>query len=411
MAGSDLSLDDARRVAVAAQGFGGRRRTVTRADVLRVIDRLHVIQIDPISVVVRTQYMPAYSRLGPYRRGDMDRLVDQGALFQAMAHDASLVSLRHYPLLRWRRDAVRRDPRWRPYVEGDAVTRLLDEITARGPSTGAELETAKRVPRERPAAMWSMSPTRRLLRWMWVSGQIVVVGRRGMEQIYDLPERAIPEALRTTDIEANDARRRLLAIAAGALGVGTARDLADYFRLGTGVAGHADRSAGALTPVPTLLAELVEGGELVECRVDGWRQPAYMPAGSRPRRRQKATCLLSPFDSLIWFRERVARLFTFHYRIEIYVPAAKREHGYYVLPFLHDGRLVGRVDLKADKKLGALVVHRAAWEPGARTDETIEALASELRTMAGWLDLDEVQVRDRGRLQAAIRSISAKLPE
>jgi uncharacterized protein YcaQ len=379
-----LSLAAARRIALAAQGFGMARRPVTGwAPLGRTLDRLGLHQIDSVNVLVRAHYLPAFSRLGAYDRA----LIDHAAwgkrsarrLFEYWAHEASLLPLALHPLLRWRMArAERGESGWTTMrafarerrAEAEAV---LARIRGDGPMAASDFEHGKSR-----SGWWEWGDTKRALEWLFLAGRITTATRRGsFERVYDLTERVIPKAILALPTpDAAEARRTLVEISARALGIATATDLRDYFRL-------APEEARAA------IAALVEDGILLPVAVESWRQPAFLHAEARRPRRIEAQALLAPFDPLIWERARAERLFGFRYRIEIYTPAAKRVHGYYVLPFLLDEGLVARVDLKADRQRGVLVVRNIHLEPGAPA-QTRERLATELAVMAGWLGLEQV---------------------
>jgi len=383
----------------SAQGFGPRpldRPVDVRALRTRVVDRVGLIQIDSVNVLQRAHYLPAFSRLGPYDTGLLDRLAHRAPrrLFEYWGHEASLLPVELHPLLRWRMrrahdDAwggMRRIATQRP----DLVRAVLEDVRARGPLTAAQLAHHD-DPRGPKGPWWDWSDVKRALEYLFWSGEVTSARRRRFERLYDVPERVLPAAVMATPTPADDeAQRELLRIAARAMGVATEPDLRDYFRLPT-----AESKAR--------VAELTEAGELLPVTVEGWRQPAYMAPGARVPRRVEAQALIGPFDSLIWERPRVQRLFGFHFRLEIYVPRGKRVHGYYVLPLLLGDRLVARVDLKADRAAAALRVPAAHVEPGA-PPETAEALAAELRRLAGWLALDGVTVEPSGELAPALRA-------
>jgi uncharacterized protein YcaQ len=374
-----LSAAEARRVALAAQGFGAARdgRAVDGWALRRVLAHVGVLQLDSVNVLVRAHYLPLFSRLGPYPTALLDAASARPPrrLFEYWAHEASLVPVALQPHLRWRMEraaheawgGVRRIAREQPAL----VTRLLDEVRARGPVTAGEL--ADERPR-RTGPWWEWSDVKRALEWLFWSGRVTAARRRGFERLYDLPERVLPPAvLATSTPPVKDAQRELVRVAARACGVAAERDLRDYFRLPA-----ADSRAR--------VTELVEAGELVPVAVEGWRIPAYLWHGARVPRRLAAQALIGPFDSLLWERSRVQRLFGMRYRLEIYVPAPRRVHGYYVLPFLLGDRLVARVDLKADRRAGVLRAPAVHLEPGAPA-ETRAALAEELGALAGWLGL------------------------
>jgi uncharacterized protein len=394
-----ISAAAARRLALSAQGLA-RPRPTGRVDVRhvrRVLADVGILQLDSVNVLSRAHYLPLFSRLGPYPREAIDRLASHGPgapgaaqreLFEYWAHEASLLPVTLQPLLRWRMarvdelawGSIARVAHERPQL----VEWVLGEVRERGPIRASELTAPRRRDR---SGMWSWSEEKTALEHLFFAGRVCAAGRLNFERLYDLPERVLPAAVLDAPTPPEDeAQRQLLLIAAERLGVATEADLGDYFRL-------------PRTESKARLAELVETGDLVPARVEGWAKPAFLPAGAPlPRRTPAARALLSPFDSLIWFRDRAERLFDFHYRIEIYVPAAKRRHGYYVLPFLLGDRLVSRVDLKADRQAGVLRVQGAFLEPGENPVEVAAALAAELREMASWMKLGRVAVGRKGDL-------------
>jgi uncharacterized protein YcaQ len=392
-----LSLAAARRVALAAQGLARPRPAgpVGTRQLLGLLGRLGLHQIDSVNVLARAHYLPAFSRLGPYPRALLDRAAwgRPRRLFEYWAHEASLLPFDLHPLLRWRMArAERGEGLWRSMrgfagerkAEADAV---FARIAAEGPLAASDFEG------QGGKGWWAWSGAKRALEYLFAAGRITTATRRGsFERVYDLPERVLPAAILALPApDESEAQRILLERAARALGVATVSDLRDYFRL----------SPGEAAP---RIAELVEAGTLIPAAVEGWRQPAYLHREARRPRRAEGQALLVPFDPLIWDRARTERLFGLRYRIEIYTPAERRVHGYYVLPFLLGDRLVARVDLKADRKAGALLVQAAHAEPGAPA-ETAERLAGELHLMGKWLGLDEVRVRQSGDLASRLRGL------
>jgi uncharacterized protein len=399
-----LTLPQARRIALAAQGFGEGRPSgpVTMRQVQRVIDRLAIVQIDSVNVLARSQYLPFYSRLGPYDTALLDRARDRAPrrLVEYWAHAASLVPPSTIPLLRWRM-ARARDEAWggmrRAEQEHPGLTEvILAEVRERGPLTAVELEQAiaHDAPRERTEWGWNWSVVKRLLELLFWAGEVTSAGRNSQfARLYDVPQRVLPQHILTAPTPSDDdAARALVSIAARAFGVATEPDLRDYFRL------SADSTVRAV-------AALVADGELQPVEVAGWRRPAYLHVEARRPRRLDARAVVSPFDSLVWERARTLALFDVDYRIEIYVPAPRRRFGYYVLPFLLGDTIVARVDLKADRQAdgGAGVLRvQAAWaEPGA-PGRTPQALADELALMASWLGLARVCVAGPGDLAPAL---------
>jgi uncharacterized protein YcaQ len=391
-----LTLAQARRVAVAAQGFTEPkpRGTVTRAHLRRLISRIHLLQLDSVSVAVRAHYAPVFSRLGAYDRDVLDRAAwshsarSPRLLVEYWAHEAALMSVDDWPLLRWRMRELRHG-RWGTHIV-KANPRLAHKIVAAvaelGPVTAGQIEA--HLAAERRAAKgpwWDRSDTKWVAEALFASGVLTTATRVGFARHYDLTERVLPAEIVSREVDDDEAVRQLTLRAASALGVGTEADIRDYFRLST-------------QQVKPAIAKLVSAGELEPVEVEGWRSPAYLRAGRVVPRRDGGSALLCPFDPLIFFRSRVQRLFGFFYRIEIYTPAARREHGYYVWPLLLDGRLVGRVDLKADRAGNALHVVGAFAEPDQAPSRVAHALAGELRSMASWLDLGGVTVGERGDL-------------
>jgi len=388
-----LSIAQARRVALAAQGFLDKRHaTPTMRTFQRTLERTGVLQVDSVNVLQRAHYMPLYSRMGPYDVDLLRRAAERRPrrVVEYWAHVQAYMPVELWPVMRHRMDEHRlKRGKWGIVEEDPELEkRLIDEVRDLGPSTARDLDDG--LPRTKEHWGWNWSNTRRVLDYLYTVGDLAIAGRNSQfEVLYDLPERVLPpEVLAMPTPTVEEASRELVRRAARSHGVASAKCLRDYYRMPTKTAGPA-------------IAGLVEEGELVPVTIDGWKRPAYLHRDARLPRRAHARALLSPFDPLVWERERTERLFDFHYRIEIYVPEHKRVHGYYVLPFLLGDRIVGRVDLKADRRAGRLVVKAAYAEPGA-PPETGEELAAELRQLAGWLELDDVIVEPRGELAPAL---------
>jgi uncharacterized protein YcaQ len=396
-----LTAPQARRTAVAAQGFSEQRPggPITRAHLRRLISRIQVLQLDSVSVAVRAHYAPVFSRLGPYQREVLDRAAwshtarSPRLLVEYWAHEAALMAVDDWPLLRWRMRQYRHG-RWGTHIV-KANPRLADHILAAvaelGPCTAGQIEAhLAAAPRPAKGSWWNRSDTKWVAEALFAAGVLTTATRVGFARHYDLSERVLPADVLAREVDQDDAVRQLTLRAATALGVSTEADIRDYFRL----------AAGQAKPA---IAKLVADGELERVDVDGWSAPAYLSAAQTVSRHNRGTALLCPFDPLIFFRPRVQRLFGFHYRIEIYTPAAQRQYGYYVWPFLLDGELVGRVDLKADRAADALHVVGAFIEPEQSPSRVAEALAAELDTMATWLGVGGVTVGERGDLAAQLR--------
>lgn len=398
---SSLSLNEARRIALAAQGFDKPRPgTVTATHLRRVIRQVGLLQIDSVNVLLPAHYQVPFSRLGPYDRARLDALIYRDREFtEQWAHEASILPIEHWPLIRHHLGPHER--RWGALAKfmaanADYAARVLEEVRARGPVVAGEIAEPNGT-RARGGGWWGWTMAKATLEGHFARGNIAIAERRtsGFARAYDLAERVVPNEHNTRTMAREEAQRELVRLAARANGIATAKDLADYYRM-------APREARQR------VAELASAGELLEIRVEGWREPAFLHHEARAPRKIDAAALLSPFDPVIWFRPRAERLFRFDYRIEIYVPKEKRKYGYYVLPFLLGDALVGRVDLKADRAEGCLRVLGAYIEPEARPDDVAPALARELHLMARWLGLDDVAIARKGSLaralSAAVRS-------
>ncbi|MCD1571976.1 winged helix-turn-helix domain-containing protein [Agromyces mediolanus] len=391
----------ARRIALAAQGIGKPVFEPGEAAGPRavggVVDRLGLLQIDSVNVFERSHYLPAFSRLGHYDRGALDRLTygRRGRTVEYWAHQAAFIPRRLWPLFEFRRAEYRdRGEDWGGWVADDRGLAgwLRSELAAKGPLRASEIEHDAN---ERRGPWWGWSDVKRTLEMMFRTGDVVCVERRRFERVYALPEQGLPAELIDSAPPEPDAVRELVELAASALGIGTEADLADYWRM-------------KRAPVRRAISELEEAGVLLPVEVPGWRTgskatPSWLHRDARRPRRMEATALLSPFDPVVWFRPRTERMFDFHYRIEIYTPEPQRVFGYYSLPLLVDDRIVGRVDLKSDRQAGVLRVQSAWAEPGAPA-ETAARLVPVLRRAAAWQGLDEVAIAGRGDLSPAIEA-------
>ncbi len=388
-----IPIDRARRIALAAQGFTDPKPTgaANVRHFRRVMERMSILQIDSVNVLSRSHFLPVLARLGPY---DRDRLDDflwrSGENVEYFAHVASLTSVDHRPLLRHRMEHYR--GRWLAKLEEELpgyATAVRDEVADRGPLAVGDLEE----PGGRTGPWWGHSKGKQALTALYLAGELAISDRTStFLTVYDLPERVIPpEVLSTPTPSLDDAHREMVRLGLKSHGIATAADVADYFRI-------------KMTSARTLLDEMVEAGEIEAVDVAGWKERAYLdPEAKTPRAIDRAA-FLSPFDPVVWFRDRAERLFDFHYRIEIYVPEPKRVHGYYVLPFLLGDQVVGRVDMKADRKQGRLLAKAAFAEPGVDRVAVAAAMAGKLEEMAAWMGLDAIEAGRRGDLSGALRS-------
>ncbi len=399
-----ITAAQARRTAVAAQGLAaplpppapGAVPAQHRGHLRRVLDRIGLLQIDSVNVVARAHYLPLFARLGAYPVGLLvnaawpARAADR-TLLETWAHEASLVPVEHEPLLRWRQQKLVDGP-WASAARIRAerpgfLEDVLAVVRESGPVSAGEIEKLLDAPGRGRPGWWEWSSTKIASEYLFATGAIGTARRRGFERVYDLTERILPASVAAVPTPAEpDAKRALLALAAKAHGIGTVGDLADYYRIG-----NADARLALL--------ELAEEGTVVPVAVQGWRDTAFLHRDARMPRKVSGRALLCPFDPLIWERARTERLFGFRYRIEIYTPAEKRVHGYYVFPFLVDDALVGRFDLKADRATGRLLVQASWHEDGTDPGAVAAAAAPELRRMADWLGLPDVAVLARGNLR------------
>jgi uncharacterized protein YcaQ len=390
-----LSNAQARRIALAAQGFNDPRPAgrIDRRHLRRVLERIGLIQIDSVNVLVRSQELPLFARLGPHPRTLIDDATAAGELFEYWVHEASHVQTAHHHLYRWMMRQPHRWPSFRRLMADRAgyIESVYEYVAANGPVVAGDLK--QRVGKK--GTWWDYDDGKIALEALFYEGRVSARRRpRDFARVYDITERVIPaDALARPTLPERDARKELLVLAAKYHGIGTLRDLTDYHRM-------------KQTLCVPLANELVEEGRLVVARVHEWDRVAYMhPEASTPRR-VKARALLSPFDPVVWNRERAERMFGFHYRLEIYTPAPRRQYGYYVLPFLLGDELVGRVDLKSDRANSALLVQSAWGEPGVTNGHVAAELRAELLSMAGWLGLERVVVNGRGDLAPELAALT-----
>ena len=395
--GEKISISQARRIALAAQGFAEARPRgrIDRRHLRKVMGRLQLLQLDSVPVVIRTQYMPIFSRLGAYRAELLDEIAyDADEWFEAWSHEASLLPIEMEPWLRWSKRRAREGETWgrlHALAQKDPgyIDAVLGEVKARGPLVAGDLSD----PRPRSGSWWgSRSGGAVALDWLFRIGALGVRRNRSFVKQFDLLERIVPETIRarrTPSVESS--LDELLLRSARANGIATADCLVDYFRL-------------PVRPAKARLDSLVEDAKLITCDVDGWSKSAYRHPDSKSPRAINGAALLSPFDPLVWNRKRIGRLFDFDYRIEIYVPAEKRKHGYYVLPFLLGDRLVARFDLKTDRKMATLRVLAAHVEADVDASEVASAAALELRELMRLVDVERILVGRKGNLAKALRA-------
>ena len=377
----ELTIVEARSLALAAQGFDKPRSKSksSTADAVEVIKKLGVIQIDSVNVLVRSQELPLFARLGDHDRNAINKATAQSKIFEYWGHEAAILPVEIQPLFRWKMNAARtgKIKHWGLtsfYADNKVfVKRILKHVEANGPVTARELSTRT----TKKSSWWDWDEAKTALEYLFLTGQLMSCGRGSdFARIYDITERVLPSKILNTPTPTEDeARKQLLVHAARAQGVATLTDLADYYRQKTAV-------------IKPLVNELVEQGELREVTVDTWVEKAFVHRSAKLPKKLYATALLSPFDSLVWCRPRNERLFDFHYRIEIYTPKEKRKFGYYVLPFMMNGELVGRVDLKADRANAKLLVQSVHTEKGIKRASISGALTDELRALANWLQLN-----------------------
>jgi uncharacterized protein YcaQ len=390
-------------VALAAQGLGvSKPARVTKRHLLATIQRLGLLQIDSVNVLVRAHYFPPFSRIGPYPTDWLDDLAyRKRRLFEYWGHAASLIPVDLFSSFRWRMERAKQGigvyRGWVNFAKNNAglIQEVLEQIRQHGPAGAGDVEKAiKQEQLAKKAGWWEWSDSKTALEWLFWSGQVTTSTRRNFERVYDLTERVYPHLYNGDIPDLAIAQRELVATAARALGVATENDLSDYFRL-------------KINETRPRIRELVEAGELLEVKVESWRQPAYLSSSARIPRSLEAGTFLSPFDPLLWERKRTERLFGFRYRIEIYTPAAQRRHGYYVLPFLFGQNFVARLDLKADRTNNVLRVVGAFAEPQTEPKTFVHAVAAELQSMAAWLGLEKIAISKYGDLAPMLRSALA----
>jgi uncharacterized protein len=402
-----LSLPEARRLAVASQGFGPRPAKPTIGHLRKLAARLHAFQIDSVNVLVRAHYVPAFARLGAYRTDALDSLAyRKRELFEYWGHAACLLPISLYPVMRYRMHTEEAQEYLRS-KRGAYAAQVYVEVAERGPIAASELSN----PGKRSGKWWGWGNGKAALEYLYDSGLVAIAGRRGFERLYDMTERVIPPtALDVPPPPREEAMKQLICLGAKAHGVGTFADIVGYFKTD----GWHDRLATGPTrrvkPVAKrLVSELVEEERLLPSRVDGWTEPAYVHPGVRVPAGVHARALVTPFDSLVWDRKRIERLFGMKYTIELYTPPPKRVYGYYVFPFLLGDTLVARCDLKADRQRKVLMVQSAFLEPGQDARSVVPDLAGELREMQAWLELDRIEVGARGDLAAKLRRSAATI--
>jgi len=409
-----LSLQEARRLAVASQGFDAKPIRPTIAHLRRLAARLHAFQIDSVNVLARAQYVPAFARLGPYSMNALDSLAYRTReLFEYWGHAACLLPISLYPLVRYR--MVKHAERTQEYMRskrGAYMTKIYAEVAERGPITAGELSD----PGKRSGGWWGWWGTgngKATLEHLYDAGLVAIAGRRGFERLYDIAERVIPRAaLDAKSPSPEESMKQLICLGASACGVGTFSDIAGYFnvdawhdRMPPGPRWEHPEGRGrrAVPIAKRLVSELVDEGRLLAARVEGWTARTYLHPDARIPKTIDARGLVTPFDSLVWERSRMERLFGMKYTIEMYTPPPKRIYGYYVCPFLLGDTLVARCDLKADRERRVLMVQSAFLEPGQNARRVASNLAAELQQMRAWLGLDRLEVAKRGNLAATLR--------
>jgi uncharacterized protein YcaQ len=398
----DLSSAEARRLALKSLGFDARKPD--RAGIAHVratAARLGAIQIDSVNVLARAHYLPTFSRYGPYPMAALDELAHgRRELFEYWGHAACFLPIDLYPLMRWRMDNQRQA--WSG-INGKRkafIDAVYHEVAARGPLAAGELANGGKS----KGPWWGWSDGKEALELLFSQGRLAIAGRRKFERLYDLPERVLPRAtLEAPAVPPTEAKKALLVRAARAMGIGTAKDIAQYFHIDAWWDRSTLNGRRAPSKMNVLFEELVEERRLERVHVEGWKHPAFVVPGARIPESIDAASIVSPFDPLLWERKWTRAVFGFEYQIEIYVPPPHRIYGYYVLPFLLGDRFAARVDLKADRRTSTLIVHAAYLERGFDPPRVAAALAGELRSMAAWLSADSIRVGPKGTLAMALR--------
>lgn len=394
-----MSLDVARRVALCAQGFADARPTgrIDARHLRRVMRRMRVVQLDSIPIVARTQYMPFHSRLGPYEMTRLDALAYAGNdWFEAWSHEASLLPVETEPLIRWTWDRARSGHTWKNLYEVAVrepayVQSVLDEVRDRGAVTGGTLSDPRPLPDD-GSGWWHRSLGVLALDWLFRVGELGIRRQGNFEKVFSPIEDIVPASVRAQPTPAVDEAQRQLALAAvEALGVGTAADVADYFRL-------------PIREIRTALSKLVQEGTVIPAAVEGWTKPAFADPQARIPRIISGATVLSPFDPVVWNRDRAERIWGFEYKIEIYTPAAKRKYGYYVLPVMVDGELVARMDVKTDREADVLRIKSCYAEVGHATTQTAERVADAVRDLRKLVGSSAIDVERRGNLASKLRA-------
>jgi len=402
MALAELSSSEARRLALTSLGFGGKKPARAGATHVRATAaRLSAIQIDSVNVLARAHYLPTFSRYGPYPMPALDDLVHgTRELFEYWGHAACFLPIDLYPLMRWRMDHQLDAWAGLSRKQKDFNEAVYREVAERGPVAAGQISIAGKS----TGPWWGWSEGKNAIELLFRQGRVAVAGRRNFERVYDIPERVFPKAaLRAKAVAAADAKKELVVRAAQAMGVGTAKGIAQYFHIDAWWDRLSVNGRRAPAKLHVLFDELVEERRLEPIHVHAWKQTAYVVPGVRIPRSVDARAIVSPFDPLMWERKWTKAVFDFDYQIEIYVPGHKRIHGYYVLPFLMGDRFAARVDLKADRKTSTLIVHAAYVEPGLDPNRVASALAGELRSLATWLSLESFAVGAKGNLARPLK--------